>query len=236
MNITSLVNTQGPISVANGLILYWSFNENSGSTVYDLSGYNNHGNFTASNLTAIPTWDITGSKPHMGSEMVISSTGQCVTSNRILDMDISSSGTVSFWFMCNTIGNNQYVCGNGNWSTDRNGFNIAQQTAGTLIFEVCNNATKTTGTAFGQVTGSIWRMITISWDNTNFKYYINGAFLNSNAATVKIAPNVYPFSIAKDGSNTAAYRLSTGYFDEVRVYNRALNADEVYKLYKETGG
>jgi len=238
MNITSLVNTQGPLSpITDGLILYWSFNENTGDRVYDLSGYNNHGTLNGS---PPPTWAFTGSKPQeIGSSIAINDVASYVVSDRILDMPVSSSGTLSIWAMCSTATSNKVWISCANWSTDRNGFTLVNSnTATRFAFEVCGPSSATTWNPIGTIvnTGNIWRMITITWDTSGYNAYLNGVF-NSlyTGAPPYITPNIYKFHVGRGGDN-GSYNINNAYIDDVRVYTRALSDSEVYILYKNTGG
>ena len=235
MNITSLLNSQGPLSpITDDLILYYSFNENSGSKVYDLSGYNNHGTLKG---TPSPTWALTGSKTQeIGSGIAINNVASYIESTRLLDMPISSSGTISLWAMCAIATTNHVWISCANWSTDKNGFTLANSnTANRFVFEVCSNTSAKLWNPVGTIvnTGNVWRMLTITWNASGFNAYTNGVFHASSPGTIYITPNVYYFRVGWSGDG--AYKMGNAYIDDVRVYKRALSADDVYILYKSTG-
>ncbi|GEM_PF-3322056 len=81
----------------------------------------------------------------------------------------------------------------------------------------------------GTVSANAWHHIAATWDGTNWKIYIDGA-LNITSANTNTLPNAaVPISIgAWSGDGNTYYN---GSIDEVRVYNRSLNATEVNNSY-----
>lgn len=226
MNIPLLANNQSPILVPNGLITYLTFNEQEGNLIYDYSGYWNHGTLNG-------TYGLIQSNTQRLKHMEFYDTSAYVQTGFFRDFPNSSAGSICLWFKCSAATNNDYVCGNGNWSTDRNGINVALYSS-RFYFEVCSAASRASYNPAFTVTGNIWRHGVFTWDTTTIRFYGNGTYFGQAAQSVQYVGNVSPFRVGLDAS--AAYHLRTGSVDDVRVYNRALTADEVWIIYKGTGG
>ncbi|OGY97128.1 MAG: hypothetical protein A2122_02900 [Candidatus Liptonbacteria bacterium GWB1_49_6] len=76
----------------------------------------------------------------------------------------------------------------------------------------------------------------VTWDgNTdgdNLKVYINGALAaTNNLYGIMPSPSDSTYRIGKRADNTNPFK---GKIDELRVYNRALSAGEIWALYDST--
>jgi hypothetical protein len=74
-----------------------------------------------------------------------------------------------------------------------------------------------------------WYQIVGTYDGSIVKLYVNGVLINSNPATLSIGNNSRPVCI---GSRLGTYNFK-GLVDDVRIYNRALTANETIDLYNE---
>ena len=66
----------------------------------------------------------------------------------------------------------------------------------------------------------------VVWNTDGPYLYVNGVLKNNIASTGTVAPN----GVINIGAENTA-RQFLGKIDEVRVYNRALTADEIKQLY-----
>src|SRR5690606_26486639 len=76
--------------------------------------------------------------------------------------------------------------------------------------------------------GTTWMHIAFTYDRTRLRLYINGVEEASLPATVAIATNDLSLGI---GSQSDGINPLQGAMDDVRVYNRTLNANEVGYLF-----
>ena len=72
-----------------------------------------------------------------------------------------------------------------------------------------------------------WMHVAATYDGSMIRLYINGVEESNLAANIAIVTNDVPLSI---GAESNGGRLFQGALDQVRVYNRALSADEVAGL------
>ena len=99
----------------------------------------------------------------------------------------------------------------------------------------CNGSSQDVLSDFGSISTSSWCMVTITYDGSTIKGYVNktleGSLSSSLTATTPTFGNigVWPES----GSN---YYWLNGKIDEVGIWSRALTSGEITKLYNNGNG
>lgn len=79
-----------------------------------------------------------------------------------------------------------------------------------------------------------WHLITGTYDGTEMKLYMDGVLIdNNNIGTKTMKTNSEPLRIGKTISSGFPYPFY-GKINDVRIYNRALSASDVAKLYSRT--
>jgi len=74
-----------------------------------------------------------------------------------------------------------------------------------------------------------WQYLTVTFDGTTIKTYLNGEFKYSDTPTFNGR-----FELYKIGVNRNHYRFLEGNIDDVRIYSRALSSTEISDLYQGT--
>jgi len=72
------------------------------------------------------------------------------------------------------------------------------------------------------------------YTNRTLKAYLNGTY---SGTVTNLATPIFPSaSKAKyiGAYSSAEYRISNGYLDDMRIYNRALSASEISQIYNQT--
>ena len=86
----------------------------------------------------------------------------------------------------------------------------------------------------GTVTPSditLWHHYAATWDGSDAKIYLDGTLRRTTALTLsRLVAGTNTLSIGSDGGMG---RFGNGLVDEVRIYNRALSADEIVALYAQ---
>ncbi|MGD1042982.1 MAG: GLUG motif-containing protein [Sedimentisphaerales bacterium] len=197
-----------------GLVDWWDFNEANGLIAHDLVGHND------GNLLGGPVWT-TGK---IGGGLQFDGT------NDYLNCGSGPSNydniTVSLWMKTTAFGTLVSNCYSsyyyGTWYTL---FSTSIQLGGS-----------STGSEYAYVTfkaattdGS-WHHIVYTKDGTNHAVYVDGSLDRSFTSTADISWSV-PFYIGRM-SNIYPYFFK-GVMDEVRIYNRALNQEEIALLYAQ---
>ncbi len=216
--------------IFDGLVAHWNFDEATSTaitTTFDTSGKANHGTLTNSPSRATTTCKVSYCLDFDGVNDYV------VVSNSVSIQGIASKGTIAAWVKLDTLptGSNlaTMVDIDGTGCTARGLFFYISSNQFKLQYGgggVCRNVNSTT-----QPPISTWTHVVATWDSSGGKIYVNGVQEGSNAS----APD---FSIAQAstyiGSQGGTLRFVDGMLDDVRLYNRALSADEIQRLWNST--
>lgn len=214
-----LIKNSGQISSSydSGLVGYWHFDEGSGASTTDASGWGNNGNLVSS-----PAWQI-GSNCKSGSCLSFNGTSNYISvpaSNTINPSKLTIAG----WFNVNTFS-----------SAAEQGFLDKESQYGVYIWSNkiefdLSYSWNGQQYASATITPGNWYFVATTFDGTNQKIYLNGSLLQSFNAPGSISTNGNIIAIGSGGANGSGYRFN-GFIDEVRVYNRTLSASEILNQY-----
>ncbi len=236
-NDTNWVPAGGGLAVApsNGLVGWWKLDDESGSTAADSSGQGNNGTVIGS-----PSW--TSGK--IGGALSFNGTTNEVSTSDGNSVKGLTQVTVSAWL--------KPTAYNPNFAEIY--FEPTTVNAGNTRLEIL--LTPTGGIQMGgrspdaasyvtwvQTAAAIplnaWTLVTAVYDSVsgNYSIYLNGVLSASSSSSGSAFTNSNPFATPFIGSegDTDAYDF-IGSIDDVRIYNRALSAAEVWDLYLGTGG
>lgn len=226
---------QGSGRLDAGLTGYWKLDEGSGTSAADSST----NAITALTLTnTASTWttgQINGAFDFDGTDDYATT-----ADNDVLDFADSTNFTLTGWFNRDTFTTDDTIMAksNGQAGTDT-GYNVYIDDATDKVTAVANDGTdqyKLESTTTFTATG--WHHFALVWNDTassQTKLYIDGAD-NSATATgtfgnVNSLANALAFRLAAESDNGNPF---DGKLDEMRVYSRALSADEIADLYRLT--
>lgn len=90
--------------------------------------------------------------------------------------------------------------------------------------------------AGGSVPAGVWSFIAGTWDGSTMRVYVNGVQVGTFARTAAVLTSTTAMSIGADfrGGTTAA-EFFDGSIEDVRLYNRALSANELLSIYATRG-
>ena len=88
-----------------------------------------------------------------------------------------------------------------------------------------------TSTSPSALSTGTWYHAVGTYDGSNIRLYLNGVQATSTTQTGSLASASGALNIGRDPSNTL--KLWNGLIDEVKVYNRAISANEVLDLYND---
>jgi len=214
----------------NSLIADLKFNENEGDVATDHSG-----NVNTGTLINSPTWT-TGNK---GSALNFTDSYVNIPSSTSLNT-ITSAITLSAWIKAsaNTATSTiieRWLYGTG---VNQRAYNLYVGANGKISFGVSNDGTSANAkwlTTTATITRDVWTYITVSFDGTTMKIYINGTISTSVAAgfsTIFVPTgNVH---IGKWQTTATTWELPfIGAIDEVKIFNEALSSAEIKDLYND---
>lgn len=227
---TSALQPQGIGNLNAGLMGYWKFDDGSGSTAADSSGNGNTGT-----LVNTPTWT-TGQIG--GGIGLVNASAQYVNLSNPATYDLTSTGqmTISAWvksgssIINSTLGIVKRGATNSVGAPDQ----YALTSSNTRWRFMAGNGT-TYAEMFGPSGGLVadtWYHLTGVIDAVNISLYINGVSAATPVARPAGSPPVAVSTFI--GTMMAGSNTWDGTIDEVRIYNRALSADEISRLYRLT--
>ncbi len=211
-----------------GIDAYFSFDEGSGTTIYDIVK-NRSGS-----LTNGPTW--TNGKA--GAGISLDGINDYVSTNYSPKLE-STGFTISLWVnpsvlpTSTTIGNatiNMYSNLVGDSSSDARGIRVTgSNKIDVLLGGFSNGSNALRDGAINLTTGS-WHMVTVIYDPSSktVTVYQNGSETTSKSLTSSSADWSGNVTLSK---RVVVSEYLQGSIDEVRFYNRPLSASEVSNLY-----
>jgi len=192
--------------VGDDLVGEWSFEEPSGATVLDTSGWNNTGTITGTIARAA---GITGQALVLGS-------GSYVDTSQSLSLS-AKNFTVTAWFKTSVLADQKIVSsGTLNQAQTFNGF-----------LRTCITAC-IVGTT--RVDDNKWHFVAVVGDATSIRMYLDGRSSPETTQSPSALIMTGPLSIGRQNGGTYYF---TGSIDEVRVYSRALTTSDLQRVYAE---
>lgn len=244
--IDALLGTNATINVDEGLVAYYPFNGNAN----DMSAHGNHGNVTNLTLTTGVNGDSNGAYQFGGyynqghiripnSESLRFSDGFTFACY----IKPTSWGGMDGWANYVATGGNQCIFAK---STDRNGphmsFSGDDSYMNVGVGTMHSGSQWTTISSNGQFQGNHkdeWVHIAVTYSKTQARLYIDGNLVNQRNITADFntlnANDFYLGAFPLPGSWAEWWYPMNGVMDEVRIYNRALNAVEVNELAMDNG-
>lgn len=222
----SSLNTEamhGPCAPTEGLVGWWPFN----ASFRDYSG-NAFDGVPVNN----PSAAVGQNGKSGGAYTFVAASQQYVQIPNSAPMPIEK-GTLSTWIKGSSSGDSQNYIYYGSSGEDgcTGAPSIALSNCGFVLQTTASGATNTP--IPGITLDDTWIHLAASWDSsTNPRFirtYLNGVQVGAGSlgATPSLAPEVQ--NIAKPGTSS---RYANGALDDVRIYNRALSAGEVARLYQ----
>ena len=203
-----------------GLASYWKFDDGSGGSAADASGNGNTGT-----LSGGPTW--TGGK--IGGALTFNGTNQYVSTSDI-GTSTDSAYTISAW-----VNPSSTASGDIYYRGAATGEMLFQTSGGAAsLYADLTTAGWQNVTGGSVATGTWSHLVGVYTRQGSLKIYVNGVLAGTTSLpSYDLAVNGFFHSSigSYNRSTTSAY---PGSIDEVRIYNRALSADEVAKLYRTT--
>ena len=225
----------------NNLVARWKFDETSGTVARDSSGYGH--NLTMYGGLDASTDSVAG---QMGNALDFDATDD-YASNAGIDLSGTDAVTVSGWFKrtYSSSGGHTLFELTSNFNSNSTGFGFFPDdlsTCGGGMFLAIRGNVGYNGRCYTQPSSGEWHYLTVVYDKgepsaTEATLYIDGAlqapisqpFSSNNTNNFD---NV-PFFLSSRGG-TLEFNANT--MDDVRIYDRALNEDEVNNLFVETSG
>lgn len=223
-----IIKAPSQLGTSSGLVGYWKFDEGSGTKVLDSSGNSNIGTITGA------TW----ASGKLGKALNFNGVNDYVaySSNDVPNSFFTSGFTISAWIKPNSIGETQGRILDRTTSTGINdGFSYrVSSTDNCLQLSVAGGTNIYSD--IGSITFGEWQhvLVTVA-SNALVTHYINGIVSGTPGLTSSLSgiDTTNYLCIGNRGgvSTCNTDRSFDGLIDDVRIYNRALSAGEVQRLY-----
>jgi hypothetical protein len=210
------------LNISN-LVLGMNFENNSNigendSLVYDFSGLGNNGTIYGAVYT-------TGK---YGSALSFDGVDDYVSVVDSASLHTTEALTVEVWVKPATIASGTGTIFYYGDSSLIGGYAF-NQVNDKLIGYFYDSAWRDTGISSTNLVAGNWYHVVMTYDKINLKLYVNGVLEQQPAYTTSI--NNPAGAYAQIGGASAIYQLFNGTIDEVRIYNRALTANEILLSY-----
>lgn len=233
----SVTVTNTAVAIGNGLIGYWAFDDASGTTAKDSSGYNNDGT-----LAGDAAW---GTGALAGGLSLDGQTGYVRVPTSPNLEQVTTGVTVCAWVKFGT----NVAHANGDMQTivrkvisesdntfPYTAYDLVVQDFGGGTFKARMAATRSDSARGTSPWGNShnygpWVYIVGVYDGAALHVYVNGTDEGSTAFTGTLLQTTQPLCIGRYGTVPQGEPVN-GTIDEVRVYSRALSPSEIQTLYK----
>ena len=220
-----------PTAPTNGLVGWWKLDDGSSGTTptaaVDSSGQGNTG--TTQNS---PVWTSSG---EIGNALTFNGSNQYVSA---ADTNVANNAafTVAAWFKTSSTASKLKVLTEGYPAQGQGNYiSVNENVTGDVEFGVCAGSGCSTwgGIATGNINlndGNWHQVVGVQYSKSSRSLYVDGVLKATDSTTIGTVTTT-EFLI---GTNLSTY--FNGAIDDVRVYNRALSAEEIWDLYLGTGG
>ena len=202
------------------LVGYWKFDENTGTKTYDSSSFKND-----AILYNNPLW-VTGK---FGSALQFSGSNYVEVPDSS-SLDLSSQVTITAWINPSSIGSYNRIVAKSYTSNTLpyTMYGLLFDNANHLRLEVATSGTQNEVNGVTTIPTNVWTFVAGTYDGSTMKIYVNGNLDNSYSHSGLIDIDNMPLSIGRSGFGSNYF---TGKIDEIKIWNRALTADEIKKEY-----
>ncbi|MDD3985458.1 MAG: LamG domain-containing protein, partial [Methanobacterium sp.] len=216
------------INLRNGLVSEWHFDEGEGITAYDNSNNNN------GILTNMDTSDwVTGK---YGSSLEFDGTNDYVMVSNLNDLGvIDKPYTISGWVKVNTGENQGNIIHISSTSNGQGWCLPFVSLVGNKLRAISWNNGLSSVTGATTLLSDVWYYFVTTWDLVNgLRIYVNGIIDGqvSQASYTASGSSDYLFVGFSPSACSGDVGWFNGSIDEVRIYNRALDNEEITYLYK----
>jgi len=217
------------VGIDPALMGWWKFDDGSGTTAYDSSGYGNSGTIVGPDLYWVP-----GKVGEYALDFVIGYVS--IPYDLRLDIDGAGGITVSVWIKLGWYPNDKvpiFGLYNSQGPDTKNHLGISAPTGNTIFWDQYPPS----GGSLVSIKPDldVWYHVAAVQDSTYRAIYINGD-LSSSDNSPESYSGATPNSIKIGGKIYMSNFSFYGTVDDVRIYNRDLSAEEIFELYWQGQG
>lgn len=217
----------GFLALEDGLVLYLPFRYGSGGVAADYSGFKNNGILKPTFPANCPAW-VAGKNEKLGKAMQFDGVDDYVDCGNDSSFNITDAITIEAWVKLAsgwdshgviTIKSNGTNWNDANWylrvGSDKK-IRMLWGSGSDSKYYITNDA----------ISENVWHHIVVTWD----KIYIDGSEMATTPSGTATTHTTTTHNIIIGASDIPSVYFN-GSIDEVRIYNRALGADEIKTHY-----
>ena len=211
-----------------GLIAYYKFDEGSGLTTIDSTGYGNNGT-----LIGNPTWTASVAPTNFTNTNCLNFNGSSSYVS-IPKIPLTEKISISAWFKTSVTTGNRTIFGAR--ATASSGDEIVLWTGGSgvQLWFIMHDLTQYV-TGGGSFTPNAWNHVVGTSNGSVISVYLNGVSVATSSITgsyIDTRTNTSPiWKIGESTYDTLNTTWFSGSIDDLRIYNRALTPAEITGLY-----
>ncbi|HEY0550172.1 MAG TPA: PA14 domain-containing protein, partial [Verrucomicrobiae bacterium] len=213
--------TPASTDVLNGIVGFWRFDENSGTTTADSSGNNNLGT-----LSNGPGW-ISPGKIGTAALRFNDASLPSVSVANSASLNPTAGITLAAWIYATNWNSNRRVLQKGDGD---NQYRLLAEW-GELKFDLTGVGTLVTSLP---ATGA-WVHLAATWNGSTMVLYFNGVQQATLAAGGTLATTADTLRIATKNGSGSSGDYFLGLMDDIRIYNRGLSSSEVVTVMNAGG-
>lgn len=214
--------------ITNGLVGYWKFDETAGTVAYDFSGNGNEGA-----LMNTPTRIIPSSCKAGGCLNFVEAEQDYLYTSSVASL---STNAISFGFWLKHPGIQTIYAHPLGIGGDHSAGCYFSKDLQNLNYKFASIGGSPYSAIIISNLDSSWHHVFVTYDGVAIKGYVDGLLKVNNAASGTIAYIDSSVFIGTTGHTAIPNPILlnnyfSGYIDDVRIYNRALTADEISRIY-----
>jgi hypothetical protein len=204
--------------VTDGLVSWWKFDETIGTNAADSQGSND------GTLTNGPAWTTTTAGAASSGALSFDGTDDYVSVPDDNSLDLTAALTVEVWIKPTADQTNASV--NIIDKDSITGYRLQfEKTTNIIEFSVGNGTQQRFWSANGSITPGSWHHVAMTLSGGTLRGYINSIEVGSLTGIGAITANGIDLAIGAYRDGNAEF--FKGVIDDVRIYDRALTADEI---------
>lgn len=213
------------VDIAEGLLAYWPLDDSTGNVALELIN-EQHGTLL-NDTTWLPAGgQLEGALEFDGIDDIVTIDSLDIPGNQM---------SISFWIRPNNFDSQEgrFISKADGTSEEDHYWMVSQLNGSRLRFRLKtdNGGTTTLTAAAGLLTLDTWQFVTVTYDSTFMRIYLDGSEVINTPKT----GNIVQAPLVKVGIGNqpvgTGIRPYAGLMDDVRIYDRALSLDEIIELY-----
>lgn len=206
----------------------WDFDEGSGITANDTSGFDNHGTLNNGPIWRCASSDSSYTPSGKGCSLYFDGDNDYVYILDSESLDITESFTISVWIKLEDLDSWGYILGRSYSSASSTQYGIQFSPDEDLYGHVDGDSWNT---GFTLPTNK-WMHIVFTFDSPNWNFYQDGELIASRNVARIIESRDYNMVIgARTYDGDQAWVFLNAFIDNVRVYSESLNSAQIRQLY-----